>query len=184
MPCTLLSVLILDIYAIGIVYVPLKIHPYVQPKALGAWIPSWNIQPYPSSELPFNPGQGLPLHHEHPPTQLSLEPHSILNHQGLSKTKSTFPELAPPTHVAFRLPVGQTALAARTHCSHRPLDMLIVAPVSVGFSANLAVPDCPVVDVGAPPHLVMAPAIPPQMPSSATFSSWKTIFLSQCVRDG
>jgi hypothetical protein len=55
--------------------------------------------------------------------------------------------------------------------------MLIVAPLCVVVKENFAVPDCPVVEVGAPPHLVMAPAMPPQMPSSATFWSWKTIFL-------
>jgi hypothetical protein len=52
-----------------------------------------------------------------------------------------------------------------------------VAPSSTALSENCADPDLPVVDVGAPPHFVMDPAIPPQMLSSATFSSWKTIFL-------
>ena len=44
------------------------------------------------------------------------------------RVNATSPELAPPTHVALKLPVGQTALAARTHPSHRPFEMLIVAP--------------------------------------------------------
>jgi len=79
--------------------------------------------------------------------------------------------------VAERLPVGHTALAARTHCSHRPFEMLSVAPLWTGVSSNLAEPDWPVVLVGAPPHLVMDPAMPPQMLSMATFSSWKTMFL-------
>lgn len=91
--------------------------------------------------------------------------------QGLSSVKATLPLLAPPAHVALRLPVGHTALAARTHCSHRPLEMLIVAPSSTASSVNFAVPDCPVVDSGAPPHFVTDPAIPPQMASKATFSS-------------
>ena len=37
--------------------------------------------------------------------------------------------------------------------SHLPLLTLIVAPEVVGLSENLAVPEEPVVDVGAPPHL-------------------------------
>lgn len=106
----------------------------------------------------------------------SITPLQPMRH-GLSSVKVTSPVLAPPAHVAFILPVGQTALAARTHCSHRPLEMLIVAPLSTALSENCADPDFPVVDVGAPPHFVMAPAMPPHMASSATFSSWKTIFL-------
>jgi hypothetical protein len=72
--------------------------------------------------------------------------------------KATFPVEAPPIQVELNVPVGQTARAARTHPSHRPLLTLIVAPASVTFNSNSAVPDELVVDVGAPPHLVMAPA--------------------------
>lgn len=50
--------------------------------------------------------------------------------------KSTLPVEAPPAHVPLRLPVGHTALAARTHCSHRPLEMLIVAPEVAALSVN------------------------------------------------
>jgi hypothetical protein len=96
---------------------------------------------------------------------------------GFVNVKATFPVLAPPTQVPDMLPVGHTARAARMHCSQRPLEMLMVAPESTALSANLAVPDWPVVDVGLPPHLVMVPAMPPQIPSSATFWSWKTMFL-------
>ena len=85
--------------------------------------------------------------------------------------KVTSPELAPPEQVAVKLPVGQTALAARTHCSHRLLEMFMVAPESTASSPNLAVPDWPVVLVGEPPHLVIGPTMPPQMLSSATVSS-------------
>jgi hypothetical protein len=36
--------------------------------------------------------------------------------------------------------------------------MFMTAPVSVAFNVKSAVSDEPVVDVGAPPHLVIAPA--------------------------
>jgi hypothetical protein len=71
--------------------------------------------------------------------------------------------------VDVKSPVGHTALAALTHPSHLPLLTFIVAPATTALSLNNAVPDDPVVDVGAPPHLVIAPAIPPQIPNSATF---------------
>ena len=104
-----------------------------------------------------------------------------------------FPVEAPPMQVLEKVPVGQTALAARTQPSHRPLLTLRVAPATVPFSVKRAVPEDPVVEVGAPPHLKflsayvfssmpgyiyfsMVPAIPPQIPSSATFWSWKTMF--------
>ena len=103
---------------------------------------------------------------------------------GFPRVNATFPVEAPPAHVALRLPVGQTARAARTHCSQRPLDMLRVAPAETAFSENFAVPDCPTVEVGFPPHFVIVPAMPPQMPSSATFWSWKTIFLDGREQDG
>lgn len=51
------------------------------------------------------------------------------------------------------------------------------------FKVNIAVPEEPVVEVGDPPHFVMAPAMPPHIPSSATFWSWNTILLV-CVRSG
>jgi hypothetical protein len=71
--------------------------------------------------------------------------------------------------VELNVPVGQTALAARTQPSHLPLLMLIVAPDVTALRLKSAVPDEPVVDVGAPPHFVIAPAIPSHIPSSATF---------------
>jgi hypothetical protein len=71
--------------------------------------------------------------------------------------------------VELNVPVGQTARAARTQPSHLPLLTLIVAPEVTVESEKSAVPDLPVVEVGAPPHFVMVPAIPPQIPSSATF---------------
>ena len=96
------------------------------------------------------------------------------------KVNATFPVEAPPTQVELKVPEGQTALAARTHPSHRPLLTLIVAPESTALSSKSAVPDEPVVDVGAPPHFVIAPAIPPQIPSWATFS---LIRVSKMVRE-
>lgn len=84
-----------------------------------------------------------------------------------------------------KIPVGQTARAARTQPSHLPLLTLIVAPEETALSEKSAVPELPVVAVGEPPHFVMAftlrsqdegearanfdVPIPPQMPSSATF---------------
>ena len=97
---------------------------------------------------------------------------------GVSRVKSTSPDDAPPAHVACRLPVGHTARAARTHCSHRPLEMLMVAPGAAARSSNRAEPDWPVVAAGLPPHFWTEPAMPPQMASSATFWSWKTMFLA------
>jgi len=88
-----------------------------------------------------------------------------------------FPEVAPPMQVEVKAPVGHTARAARTQPSHRPLETLMVAPASVARSTNLAVPDTPVVDAGLPPHFSIEPAMPPQMASSATFWSWKTMLL-------
>ena len=104
---------------------------------------------------------GLPM------LQFSLS--SLPISHGLASVKATLPVVAPPTQVPDTLPVGQTPRAARTHCSQRPLEMLMVAPASVVFRVNNAVPDFPVVVAGLPPHLVMLPAIPPQMASSATF---------------
>jgi hypothetical protein len=54
---------------------------------------------------------------------------------------------------------------------------LIVAPAVAALRVNKAVPEEPVVDVGAPPHLVIVPAMPPQIPNSATFWSWNTMLL-------
>jgi hypothetical protein len=110
-----------------------------------------------------------------------------------SKVNATFPVEAPPTHVELKVPVGQTARAARTHPSHLPLLTLIVAPASTALSLNSAVPEEPVVDEGDPPQNSIVPrqvkksrrrrllsqiefviwyytpAIPPQIASSATF---------------
>jgi hypothetical protein len=75
------------------------------------------------------------------------------------------PTVAPPMQVEVRLPVGHTALAARTQPSQRPLETLSVAPDVKVLRTNSAVPDVPVVVAGEPPHFVIAPAIPPQMAS-------------------
>jgi hypothetical protein len=96
---------------------------------------------------------------------------------GLSSVNSMSPNELPPEQRALKLPVGQTALAARTHCSHRNLEMVMVAPLSTGAIVNFAVRDWPTVDDGAPRHFCTEPAMPPQMASSATFWSWKTTFL-------
>jgi len=91
---------------------------------------------------------------------------------GFVKVKATSPPVvAPPTQVPDMLPVGHTALAARTHCSHRSLEMLICAPASAVLRANRAVPDLPVVSAGRPWHLVTGPAMPRQIDNSATFWS-------------
>lgn len=82
-----------------------------------------------------------------------------------NNSKATFPVEAPPTQVDVNVPVGHTALAARTHPSHLPLLTLIVAPASTALRLNNAVPDAPEVDVGAPPHFVILPAMPPQIAS-------------------
>lgn len=100
-----------------------------------------------------------------------------LAHDGESRVKSTLPNVAPPVHVPLMLPVGQIALAARTQPSQRPLEMLMVASVAVARRVNSAVPERPTVLWGEPPHFVMVPAMPSQMLSSATFWSWKTMFL-------
>jgi len=95
-----------------------------------------------------------------------------------TKVNATLPVVAPPIHVLVKPPVGQTAVAALTHPSHLPFETLIVAPLeaSVAVSVNLAVPDWPTVVEGLPPQNSMVPAMPPQMASSATFWSWKTMF--------
>lgn len=49
--------------------------------------------------------------------------------------------------------MGHTARAALMQPSHLPLLTLIVAPAVAAFKVNNAVPDLPVVEVGAPPHL-------------------------------
>ncbi len=52
--------------------------------------------------------------------------------------------------------------------------MLIVSPLITGVIAKRTLPDWPVVDVGAPWHFWMVPAMPPQIWSSATFEVWKS----------
>lgn len=76
-----------------------------------------------------------------------------------------------------KLPVGQMARAARTHCPHFRFEMVMDPPSDLGLSSNLAEPDRPVVSAGAPSQPVEEPAMLPQMESWATFSSWKTILL-------
>lgn len=110
--------------------------------------------------------------------------------QAFDSVKTTSPVLAPPAQVPDMEPVGHTAWAARTHCSQRLLEMLMVAPDVAASRVNLAVPDWPVVETGLPPHFWIEPAIPPQMLSSATFWSWDTMWLgarrdrSACAGDG
>lgn len=96
---------------------------------------------------------------------------------GFSRTKATSPTVAPPRHVAERLPVGHTARAACTHSSHRTLEMLILAPSLRAVRVNLALPLRPTVVDGDPPHWDVEPDMPSQMASCAAFSSWKMIFL-------
>lgn len=99
-----------------------------------------------------------------------------LTHRAL-KVNATSPDDAPPTQTLLNSPTGHTALAALTQPSHLPLLTLIVAPLSVASSVNSADPLEPLVDVGAPPHFVIAPAMPPQMLSEATLRSWGLIVL-------
>ena len=100
--------------------------------------------------------------------------------QTASKLKATSPLLAPPRQVARKLPVGQTARAARTHSSHLLLEMVIRAPdsASVGWRVKSALPTRPWVVCGEPWHLVASdPEMPSQIASSAAFWSWKTMCL-------
>lgn len=87
------------------------------------------------------------------------------------------PEVAPPRHVADRLPVGHTARAAWTHDSQRALEMSMVAPPLSAERTNRALPFWPIVVTGDPPQWLVLPDIPPQMASWAAFSSWKMMCL-------
>jgi hypothetical protein len=89
----------------------------------------------------------------------------------LSREKSRSPLDAPPLHTPVKLPVGQMARAARTHCPHFRFDTVMDPPSNRGFSSNLAEPDCPVVFGGAPLQPVESPEMLPQMDSCAVFSS-------------
>ena len=62
--------------------------------------------------------------------------------------------------------------------SHRPFEMLIVAPWSAAVIVNWTFPDVPVVVVGFPWQNSIVPAIPPQMASCATFTVWKSSVLA------
>jgi hypothetical protein len=88
-----------------------------------------------------------------------------------SKVNATFPVEAPPTHVELKVPVGQTARAARTHPSHLPLLTLIVAPASTVLSLNSAVPEEPVVDEGDPPQNSIVPGRIKKSALKAPFSN-------------
>lgn len=102
-----------------------------------------------------------------------LHPHPHLHPYASVKLNLTSPPgLAPPTHVELKLPVGHVNCAALTHLSHLPLLISIVAPACAASSVNFDVPDVPVVDAGAPPHFVIAPAMPPQIPRMATLVEW------------
>lgn len=68
--------------------------------------------------------------------------------------------------------------------SQRPLEMLIVSPLITGVIAKLTLPDLPVVDVGAPWHFWIVPAMPPQIWSRATFEVWKSRALRALVSAG
>jgi len=86
-----------------------------------------------------------------------------------NKLNLTSPLLAPPRHIAVKLPVGHAARAACTHCSHLFLVMLIVDPGSTALSVNSALPTRACVISGDPEHRFTAPAMPPQIASSAAF---------------
>lgn len=66
--------------------------------------------------------------------------------------------------------------------SQRPLEMLMVSPLITGVIVNFTLPDWPVVDVGAPWHFWIVPAMPPQIWSSATLEVWKSRALCERVR--
>jgi hypothetical protein len=71
-------------------------------------------------------------------------------HMPINENCTSPPLLAPPRQVALRLPVGQTALAARTHCSHLFFVRLIVLPAPTALSVNSALPTRPWVMLGPP----------------------------------
>ena len=52
--------------------------------------------------------------------------------------------------------------------------MLITSPETTGLIVKRTSPDWPVVDVGAPWHFWIVPAIPPQICRSATLDVWKS----------
>lgn len=90
----------------------------------------------------------------------------------LSNLNPTLPDVAPPRHVPERLPVGHLNLAARTHSSHRTLEMLILAPGVRAVRVNFALPRTPVVMVEAPRHFVLPlPEMPSHIASWAAFCS-------------
>ena len=69
-----------------------------------------------------------------------------------SSVKPMFPCVAPPQQVPVMEPVGQTARAARTHCSHARRSTFTVAPFVSAATVNSADPDRPVVSTGLPLH--------------------------------
>jgi hypothetical protein len=89
----------------------------------------------------------------------------VNSHQEWSKENFRSPLVVPPLHTPVMLPVGQMSCAARMHCSHLSLDMLIVASGLAGARTNLADPECPTVFAGSPLHLVTDPAMPPHIDS-------------------
>jgi hypothetical protein len=108
----------------------------------------------------------------------------MLSHQELYaalSTKFTFPAFtsAPPIHVLVNGVSPQTALAARTQPSHLPFVISIVCPFVAAVRTNFAVPDSPVVVVGAPAHCSIVPAMEPQMERRATLISWETRVLQE-----
>lgn len=88
------------------------------------------------------------------PSQLIFLQLSVrrLIYEFADRVKSTFPALtsAPPIHVLVKGVSPQTALAALTQPSHRPFVISIVCPEVAAFKVNFAVPEAPVVLVGAP----------------------------------
>jgi hypothetical protein len=74
-------------------------------------------------------------------------------------------------HVLVNGEFPQTALAALTHPSQRPLVTSIVCPDVAAVRVNFAVPEAPVVVSGEPPHCSIFPAIPPQIERRATLMS-------------
>lgn len=95
-----------------------------------------------------------------------VKAHSGSSYIVLSSLNPMLPDVAPPRHVAEREPVGHLNLAARTHSSHRILEMLIVAPGLRAVRVNFALPRTPVVTADELRHFVLpTPEIPSHIAS-------------------
>lgn len=120
------------------------------------------------------------------PSTVSFSSFSSLVSHACDKLNLTSPVVAPPTQVLSKVPVGHVSCAALTQRSHRPLEMLMVAPASVADRSKRDPPFSPTVDVGDPPHFWIEPAMPPQMERMATLvscvSSWLVEWLALAMR--